>query len=118
MAASAFIAATAAIAAQQAGGLQSLVGAQFITGAAWAGLLMSGFAAALDLGHTGREGRYSGALSSVLAFAALVRMAVLALEWQKTGGVMLQWLPSAAWLVAGALLLVVSQRKVRAPDRP
>jgi len=113
MAASAFVAAAAAVAAQQAGGLQPLVAAQFVTGAAWAGLLMSGFAAALDLGHTGREGRYSGALSSVLAFAALLRMAVLALEWQKAGGVVLQWLPSAAWLVAGALLLLVSQRRMQ-----
>ena len=105
------IAGAAAIVAMQAGSLQMLVGAQFIAGAAWAGLLMSGFAATLDLGHTGSEGRFSGALSSVLAFAALLRMGVLALEWNKASPALLQWLPAAAWLLAGGLLLALSRRR-------
>jgi len=112
MGVSGLVAALAAGLAQQAGSLQLLVAAQFVAGAAWAGVLMSGFAAALDLGHTGREGRFSGALSSVLAFAALMRMGVLALEWQKdvANQALLQWLPAAGWLFAGGLLLAMSRR--------
>jgi MFS family permease len=108
MGVAAIVAAAAALAAQQAADLTLLVAAQFVAGAAWAGLLMSGFAAALDLGHTGREGRFSGALSSVLAFAALLRMGVLVVEWQKDPAhqPLLQWLPVAAWLLAAILLLV------------
>ena len=111
MGAAGIVAAAAALAAQQSGSLQMLVAAQFVAGAAWAGLLMSGFAAALDLGHTGSEGRFSGALSSVLAFAALLRMGVLALEWNKGSSPVLQWLPAAAWLLAGGLLLALSRRR-------
>jgi hypothetical protein len=113
MGAAGVIAAAAALAATQAGSLQVLVAAQSIAGAAWAGVLMGGFAAALDLGHTGSEGRFSGALSSVLAFAALLRMGVLALEWNKANPALLQWLPAGAWLLAGGLLLTLSRRRVR-----
>ena len=106
-------AALASLWAHQAGGLQALIAAQLMAGAAWAGLLMSAFSVALTLGHTGREGRFGGALSSVLALAALGRMAVLAAEWQKDPGTQpaLAWAPVAGWLLAGSVLFLLSRRR-------
>lgn len=106
-------AALASLWAHQASGLQPLIAAQLMAGAAWAGLLMSAFTVALGLGHTGREGRFGGALSSVLALAALGRMAVLALEWQKDPGAQaaLAWAPVAGWLLAGGVLFLLARRR-------
>jgi len=58
--------------------LPLLLTAQFVAGAGWALLLCSAFSAALLLGRGGREGLFSGALSSTLAGAALLRIVVLA----------------------------------------
>lgn len=106
-------AALASLWAHQAGSLQPLIAAQLMAGAAWAGLLMSAFSVALALGHTGREGRFGGALSSVLALAALGRMAVLAAEWQKDPGAQpaLAWAPVVGWLLAGSVLFLLSRRR-------
>ncbi|HET7795304.1 MAG TPA: MFS transporter, partial [Rhizobacter sp.] len=107
-------AALAAWLAQLTSSLPVLLVAQLAAGAAWACLLMSAFSAALALGHTGREGRFGGALSSVLAGAALARMAVLALEWQKDPAALslLGWAPVAGWLLAGGLLWWAARRAV------
>jgi hypothetical protein len=72
-------------------------------------LLLSGFSAALALGHTGREGRFGGALSSVLALAALGRLAVVAMEWQKAPAAQaaLAWAPVFGWLLAGVVLFLL-----------
>ncbi|MEO8310673.1 MAG: MFS transporter [Caldimonas sp.] len=113
MGAAGFVAAAAALAAQHAGSLALLIAAQCIAGAAWAALLLSAFAAALELGRSGREGRFSGALSSVLAGAALLRMAVIAFAWHKESPLLLQWLPVVAWLLAGGALLAIA--RPRAP---
>ncbi|MBT9527505.1 MAG: MFS transporter [Rhizobacter sp.] len=106
-------AALASLWAHQASSLQPLIAAQLMAGAAWAGLLMSAFSVALALGHTGREGRFGGALSSVLALAALGRMAVLAAEWQKDPGAQpaLAWAPVVGWLLAGSVLFLLSRRR-------
>lgn len=106
-------AALASLWAHQASTLQPLIAAQLMAGAAWAGLLMSAFSVALALGHTGREGRFGGALSSVLALAALGRMAVLAAEWQKDPGAQpaLAWAPVVGWLLAGSVLFLLSRRR-------
>lgn len=113
MAVAGLAAALASLWAHQATSLQPLIAAQLMAGAAWAGLLMSAFTVALGLGHTGREGRFGGALSSVLALAALGRMAVLALEWQKDPGAQpaLAWAPVAGWLLAGSVLFLLSRRR-------
>jgi hypothetical protein len=111
MAAAGVVAAAASLGAQQATALPQLVTAQLVTGAAWACLLLSGFSVALALGHTGREGRFSGALSSVLALAALGRLAVIAMEWQKAPAAQaaLAWVPVLGWLLAGVLLFTLAR---------
>jgi hypothetical protein len=111
MAAAGVVAAAASLGAQQATALPQLVTAQLVTGAAWACLLLSGFSVALALGHTGREGRFSGALSSVLALAALGRLAVIAMEWQKAPAAQaaLAWVPVLGWLLAGVLLFMLAR---------
>ena len=98
-------AAAAALLAQLAGDLAILVGAQCLAGAAWAGLLMSAFALALAFGQVGREGRFSGALSSLLAVAALARLGVLAAALPQVGSAraLLAWVPTVAWLLAALL---------------
>ncbi|HEY0821005.1 MAG TPA: hypothetical protein VGD46_19620, partial [Rhizobacter sp.] len=71
------------------------------------------FSTALALGHTGREGRLGGALSSVLALAALSRMAVLAGGWHQAPQVqpLLAWTPVAGWIAAGAVLWWATRRR-------
>jgi len=113
MAAAGLVAAAASLGASQATGLHQLVTAQLVAGAAWAGLLLSGFSVALALGHTGREGRFGGALSSVLALAALGRMAVIAMAWQKAPDAQatLAWVPVMGWLLAGIVLFLMSRSR-------
>ena len=111
MAAAGVVAAAASLGAQQATALLQLVTAQLVAGAAWACLLLSGFSVALALGQTGREGRFGGALSSVLSLAALSRLAVVATEWQKAPAVQaaLAWVPVFSWLLAGVVLYVLAR---------
>lgn len=113
MVAGAAVAGAASWAAQHAASLQALIVAQGVAGAAWGGVLMGAFSTALALGHTGREGRLGGALSSVLAFAALSRMAVLAAEWHKSPDLqlVLAWAPAAGWLAAAAVLWWATRRR-------
>lgn len=103
-----------------AGSLGLLLAAQALAGLAWAGVLMSAFAAALALGHTGKEGRFCGALSSALALAALLRMGLLAFGFAaapRDSGVRLalDWVPVVLWLLAGAVLLGLWQRRPVGP---
>jgi MFS family permease len=113
MVAGAAVAGVATWAAQRAPTLQALIAAQGVAGAAWGCVLMSAFATALALGHTGREGRLGGALSSVLALAALSRMAVLAAEWHKAPDLqpVLAWAPVGGWLAAAAVLWWATRRR-------
>jgi Na+/melibiose symporter-like transporter len=82
-----------------------------LAGAGWAVLLMSAFTSALWFGHTGREGRMSGALNALLAAATLLRLGSatvlapppsLAAEWG--------WLPALGFGAAAALLWAIHQR--------
>ena len=93
----------------EAESLSVLVTAQAIAGAAWGAVLMSAVSAALTIGRGGAEGRLVGAMWSALALATVMRMGLVA------GGVpgdpaykpLLPFVPTVAWLVAGAALLVL-----------
>lgn len=112
----AVLAAAMAALAPVAPSLSLLVLAQLMAGLAWAALLAAGFDAALALGQGGRQGRYSGALSSTLAFAALLRMGLLAgglaATLRATDAAMLNALPAMLW-AAAALLLMAAVRARR-----
>jgi len=112
--ASGVVAAIASWLALAATGLAQLVAVQAVAGAAWGGVLASAVAAALALGHTGREGTVSGALFSMLALAAAARIGVVVAELDKAphDTAWLLWVPVAALGGAGVLLLAMA----RAPD--
>ncbi|MFM9917134.1 MAG: MFS transporter [Rhizobacter sp.] len=119
MGAAGLAAAAASACAAGAATIGLLVAAQAVAGAAWAGLLMGAFSTALALGHTGAEGRFSGALSSTLALATLLRMGLLAsgltsLPSDSALRLVLDWIPTGLWLLAGALLLALWQRRSHA----
>jgi hypothetical protein len=104
------IGAIAAYLASNAASLNLLVILQFIAGGAWGGVLMSAVAAALAIGHTGREGQVSGALFAALAVAAFARIAMVAAQLDKSAQIapLLKWLPVAAWGGAGLLLIFLA----------
>ena len=113
-AAGAIIAGLASLGAQHAGSLELLVVLQFLAGGGWGCVLMSAVSAALALGHTGREGRLTGGLFSLLAVAAFARIALLAGEVNTDPAFagMLAWTPAIAW-VAGGLILFTLLPKAR-----
>lgn len=104
----AMIAAAAAWAVFRADALASLVAAQFASGAAWSCILMSAIAGALALGHTGRQGAVTGAMFSILALMALLRIGIIATGTPAPPA----WLPIAVWLVAAGLLLTRRARPI------
>lgn len=114
------IGATALIGAQVAGGLGFLVAAQFIAGAAWGALLMSAFAAAIALGASGAEGRTLGLMFAALALATFARIAAVASDVKSDPlfAAALPWLPAAAWIVAGIMLLALVALRQRAHAAP
>lgn len=101
--------------------LALLVAVQATAGLAWAALLAAGFDAALALGEGGRQGRYSGALSSALALATLLRMGLvaggLAASLRAGGGALLDALPALLWSAAALMLLAAAGAARRAPAR-
>lgn len=111
------LAAGAAAWAAPAGLRMAVVAAQYLAGAAWALLLAAAFAGALALGRGGREGWMSGALNAALAAAALLRLAVVGLQWPQLP----QWaawlplLPVAGWLLAAPLLRRAGRRGTTMP---
>jgi hypothetical protein len=112
-AAGALLAAVAAFGAQRAGTLTLLSVLQFVAGAGWGCVLMSAFSAAIALGHTGREGRMTGALFSLLALAAFARIAVLAAQLNTNALLAgaFAWAPVVAWGIAGVLLFTLMPRQ-------
>ena len=111
MAAGALMAAVAACVAKLATGVVVLSAAQFVCGCAWGAVTMSAVAAALQIGRGGKEGTVVGAMSSVLAAAAVVRIAVVAGEFGDIVSPALLWLPVIAWLVGGLLLAPMIRHK-------
>jgi hypothetical protein len=109
------LAAAAAFAAYRSSNLNVLLTMQFLAGGGWGCVLMSAVSAALAIGHTGKEGKMTGGLFSLLALAAFARIAVLAVEPHKDQAFasVLTWAPVAAWGLAGLILLMLlpKQRK-------
>jgi hypothetical protein len=109
----AFVAAVASFVAVVANNLELIVIMQLIAGGGWGCVLMSAVSAALAFGHVGREGRITGALFSALAFAAFVRIALVAAQLDKQTDyvAVLEWLPVGAWMLGGVLLLVLLAKR-------
>jgi len=74
-------------------------------------ILMSAFLTALSLGRTGREGLLTGALYSVLAIGAMLRIGGTALHLDQAPAVktVLPFLPTGVWLAAGVLLMLAAR---------
>ena len=108
-AAAALLAAVAVVAGALAPTLALLAAAQAVAGLAWAAMLAGGFTAALAMGHVGREGRLSGAVSSSLAAASLLRLALVATGsaavLRADGAVWADTLPAWLWAASAGLLL-------------
>jgi hypothetical protein len=123
MAVGAAVGGLAAAVVSTAGSLPVVVVAQFVAGAGWGCVMMSAVAAALAMGHTGREGFVTGALMSLLAVAALARIALVIAQvpQQVAWKPVLAWLPGTMWLTAGLLLVAAttaSRRAARDPRTP
>jgi len=107
--AGAIVAAVASFAALGADDLDTLTALQFIAGGGWGCVLMSAFSAAIAIGHTGREGKLTGGLFSLLALAAFVRIGMLAAELNKEPqyAALLSWAPVILWGASGVILLAL-----------
>lgn len=101
--------AVAVLYATQASSLATLVAAQVAAGAAWAAVMFGAFGAAMLLGRTGREGFATGGLFSMLAFAAMLRILLIATQLNQDAGLQqaLAYLPAACWGAAAVLLLIL-----------
>jgi hypothetical protein len=106
----AIVAALAAFLARTAGDLDTLLALQFIAGGGWGCVLMSAFSAAIAIGHTGREGKLTGGLFSLLAVAAFARIAFLAAELNKDPAfaAALSWIPVVTWGAGGVILFCLA----------
>lgn len=104
----ALVAAAASLAGMAAPSPALLATAQAVAGLAWAAMLAGGFTAALALGHVGHEGRFSGAVSSSLAGAALLRLALVTsgagAALRADGAPWADALPALLWALAAGML--------------
>lgn len=112
LAAGAAVGALAVGYATQAGSLGLLIAAQLAAGAAWAAVMFGAFGAAILLGRSGREGYATGGMFSMFAFAAMLRILVIATQLNQDAGLqqMLAWLPTACWGAAALLLVLLLSR--------
>lgn len=116
LAAGAMIGTIAVFCATQAGSLQALVLAQLAAGASWAAILFGAFGAAMLLGRTGLEGYVSGGMFSMFAFAAMLRILMIATQLNQDAALQqaLAYLPAACWGTAALLLTALLIRNRRA----
>ena len=107
MALGAVIGAASAFIIAAATGLDAVIAAQLVAGAGWGCVLMSAVTAALAFGHTGAEGKVTGAMFSALALMACARIVLVATQTVKDTDVaaFLPWAPTSAWLLAAIVLL-------------
>ena len=103
MTASGFVGAAALLACAHSGSLDAILPAQLVAGAAWAIALTSGFALAMQVGGAERAGFVSGMLFSLLAAAALVRLAMASGAVPMPIRTLLDNLPFAAWVIASMI---------------
>jgi hypothetical protein len=121
MGGAALLGALAVLAAYAANGLGFLIAAQLAAGAAWGCILMSAFAAAAAIGHTGAEGKLMGLMFSALALATVARIGATMAEFgsDPTLAAVLLWTPAVCWALSGAGLLYLAvsrlQRRVAVP---
>jgi hypothetical protein len=111
------VGAAAILVMQFASSLELAVAAQLVAGAAWGGIMMSAFAAALAIGHTGAEGKTTGLLFSSLAIATFARMSVTATGTLSNPALapLVHWAPIVCWAAAGIVLLALfaTQKRVK-----
>lgn len=110
MALAAAVGALATLACAFAATKTLLIGAQFVAGACWGVASVAAYTTAVGFGRTGREGRFLGTLFAMLAVATSSRI------WMNVGlsaelKTLLTWLPAAAWLSAGLLLIAARSPK-------
>ena len=93
--------------------LAGLVVMQFVAGAAWGITLTAVFTAALDTGKPGREGLATGVLFSLLAAAALARLAAVStgIAADPELSRAFAWVPVISWALAAALIGVLAVRR-------
>jgi hypothetical protein len=92
--------------------LAGLVAMQLAAGAAWGITLMAIFVAALEAGRPGHEGLATGVLFSLLAAAALIRLAAVSTGFAADPGLSraLAWLPVWSWALASAVVGMLALR--------
>lgn len=101
-----------------AGSLQAVLVAQCVAGGLWGVLFGAMMRAALDAGHVGHEGAFTGLVFAVVAIAAFIRIATVysgAVKAAPLAG-WLPWMPAVAWSMA-ALLLAALVLASAAPGR-
>jgi len=86
-----------------------LIAAQLAAGAAWAAVMFGAFGAVILLGRSGREGYATGGMFSMFAFAAMLRILMIATQLNQDTGLQqaLVWLPAACWAAAALLLAIL-----------
>nr|WP_315592094.1 MFS transporter [uncultured Cupriavidus sp.] len=79
---------------------------QYVAGGLWGIMFGSTVNAALNAGHVGHEGAFTGVVFAVLAVAAFLRIAAVSSGASKAAPLagLLPWLPVAAWGLAAVLL--------------
>jgi len=115
----ALVAAIASLAGIGAGSLAALLAAQGVAGGAWACVMTSAVAAALAIGHAGREGSVTGGVFSMLAIAAAARVAIVAAHLDKVGAGgqgWLLWAPIAAFAIASLVLWMLARQRAATVD--
>lgn len=113
------IGAAAGLAAAQADDLVSLGIAHFIAGGAWGAVMTTTVTMTFAIVRRGRAGTAAGGFFSMVALAAMMRVALVAAHGDKVPAVAsaLRWLPSVSWLMAVLVLLPVARRPHRQNPR-
>ena len=98
--------------------LPLLMALQIVAGAAWAMIFLAAISTAAALGRSGREGGWIGATLALMALATVGRIVLVLALSPGNGGTagrviaeQLPWISGVSWLVAVAVLALVSTRR-------